>query len=84
MLDLRLDQLERQDLVTMARLAKDSCLFMESRGQPVPEWAKPWWLKYQHDEAIVLKEEAEFKKQKELKEKALSKLTEEEKKTLGL
>ena len=39
----------KQDVDTMARLACMFCQFLDTEGEPIPEWAEDWWERYQLD-----------------------------------
>ena len=69
---------------TMTRLSCDRCRELEARDGKVPKWAAEWWENHQAHDAQRLTEQAEARRQYQVRKKALSKLTPEERDELGL
>lgn len=68
----------------MLRLACDRCKAIEAQGGAIPEWAKEWWESHKAADAQRARESAEVRRQNKIREKALKKLTPEERNELGI
>jgi hypothetical protein len=77
-------QRERQMRDTETRLACDRCRELEARGGVVPELARGWWEKHKAEDAARLAAEIRAKRDAEVRAKAISKLTPEERAELGV
>jgi hypothetical protein len=67
-----------------AQMLCTACKTLEKLGQEVPENVKEWWLQHKLEDARREAAEKELQRQKNLKANALAKLTDEERKILGL
>jgi hypothetical protein len=79
--DIERAQRER-DIIT--RLACDRCREIEARGGVVPAWALEWWQ--QHKQADALRQRTERKARQDMatRQRAIAKLTPEERAELGV
>lgn len=79
------DDLQRQarDRDTVTRLACDRCKWLEKTGE-VPEWAREWWESHKAEDRRRIQEDAQARREEQIRKRALSKLTKEEREELGL
>lgn len=66
------------------RLACDRCRELEKREGKVPEWAESWWQDHKKHDAHRMQEEAQARKEAAIRQRALAKLTPEEREELGV
>ena len=75
---------DQQDVDTMARLACMFCEFLDTEGEPIPEWAEDWWERHQeYDRTREERDQAERIRGRQ-RQAALDKLTPQERELLGL
>lgn len=77
-------ELERRFERVMTRLSCDRCNEIEARGGKVPAWAQEWWKAHQWIDNRRLEESAKVRRQREIRNRAVAKLTKEERAELGL
>lgn len=82
--DYEQSEQEQRFLKTMTRLSCDRCRELENRDGKVPEWAQEWWAHHKAEDAERLKESAEARRSNKVRERALSKLTKEEREEIGV
>ena len=68
----------------MTRLSCDRCREIEARGGTVPDWAKGWWDEHKKADASRIVREQEAKRASEVRQRAIDKLTPEERAELGV
>jgi hypothetical protein len=80
---LSAEERETQDVTT--RLACEYCHYLENhKGPPVPSWAKVWWARHKAIDELRTQREMEEAQTRNLRKRALAKLTREERKLLGV
>lgn len=77
-------QRQNDDFNTITRLACARCKDLENRNQPIPKFAQDWWLRHKEADRIRAKRDRERRELEEKKQNALKKLSNEDKKVLGL
>ena len=80
------EQIEREqrDHQTMTRLACDRCREIEARGGTVPAWAQEWWQEHKRRDDDRQQRETQAQREAEIRKRAISKLTPEEREELGV
>lgn len=71
-------------LDTITRLACTFCKSSEQEGKPIPEYARGWWTKHKAWDVAREKEETATQKRQDTRRAARAKLTEEERRALGV
>jgi hypothetical protein len=66
------------------RLACDRCRELLKREGCVPVWAAAWWAEHQAQDAKRLERDRQAQREAKIRERALSKLTQEERDELGV
>lgn len=74
----------RAKLDITTRLACMFCHFVESQNGTIPPWAQEWWLQHQKFDAERKLRDPAFAQESEIRKQALAKLTDTEKRVLGI
>ncbi len=75
-------QKEERNILT--RLACMMCKTLETRGEPIPEWAWEWWRNHQEADRRRLQLEKAEEMEKQLRADGWNALSPEQRKALGL
>lgn len=75
---------ELRDHQTMTRLACDRCRELEKRSGKVPAWASEWWEAHKLEDRQRFEQEERARDGSRIRERAVAKLTPEERAELGV